>query len=417
MQTNGHKTGFEPAVREVTFYNDELPLEEEPHPDLIELPIISYAQQTREIQAPELISFLPDFEVMDRYSTEALERKVSDAASRIRLPEARRIFLDNLRDFKERGLPQSEYTGTLESVLRILQADDGAVDAGSRKLAALGAMANAAHPESIAQGRHGTCSVAALEHKVFVQSPARAAAMIEQAVLLGKYQSSDGMTIEIPEESMAPGLRERKNFPPMPDGERNYASQLFQVTALNEVGQHFKPPMRYLQYPNPQYVDGEDDLEADFWLLANGSRRPFEAPGRGVFSQTGGLTSYALAALTYRLTGETNGVILNRQYDTDDAPATGHNLRDVRSSEEFEKAIAELKRQNKLPAIISVYGDGVKHLDKSDSPGGKTPNHFVTVDDYRPALGGKPAQVLVHNNWKERHNGWMQARKCFEALT
>ena len=353
--------------------------------------------------------------------TNRLKKDIQQSITASNLQES---CLGYLNELQRRHLSPAEINKTLEQVCRLLEATDGAVQRNERRLAAIDLLYTAAHPETIAQGRHGTCSVAALEYKMYLQHPSVAAEMVASAALTGTWKGKDGKLISIPSEGLAAGEIERKHYPPQ-DGERSYASQLFQLTALNDVGQHLKNPMKFVQYAHPTFVDDGQSLEHDFWILSNGQKKPFEEPGRGDFSRTGGLTSFEIAAEITRLTDETNGVIANREHDRDDTPAEnapypgirGDNLTDVRSQSAFESTIAQMKRDGKLPVVISVYGQSVRELDGSSAVQGETPNHFVCIDDYQPSTGRTPARVHVHNNWRQENNGWMNLPDFYQSLT
>jgi hypothetical protein len=370
----------------------------------------------------------PDFQLkgftQGEQTGSVTERLRKDIQESITVSNLQQTTLEYVNDLERRHLPAAELNKTMEQVCRLLEATDGATARSQRRLAAIDLLYNVAHPETISQGRHGTCSVAALEYKMYLQHPSVAAEMVASAALTGSWKGKDGKMISIPAEALGTGEIERKHYPPR-DGERSYASQLFQVAALNDVGQHLKSPMKFVQYAQPTFVDGGQSLEHDFWILPNGTKKPFEEPGRGDFSRTGGLTSFEIAAEITRLTGETNGVIANREHDRDDTPTEnapypgikGDNLTDVRSQREFESAIVQLKHDGKLPVVISVYGQGIKDLDGSSAVQGEAPNHFVCIDDYQPASGGQAARLHVHNNWRQENNGWMNLRDFYQSLT
>lgn len=364
----------------------------------------------------------------------AAETRLKAAAEKyITDPEARTQFLQDLEAFKkrvaDRGLPESEFTKTLESVTKLLESKDTYKGTGDPVMAARGIMFNAADPERINQGPHGTCGTASLEHKIYSNNPSVAADMVAQSVLDGKWTGRDGQTINMPAESIPPDLDGKEE----PDASRrSYASQMFQIMALNDYGQHLNPPMTFVQGA-PRVLRGENWQAThydDYWLLANGEKKPLEEAGNGVFSKTGGIPAFAVASEVYRLTGEKMGVMTNRGFDLDDAPAnqrpegiTDDNIRDVRTRADLEKQLAELKGGTGLPMVVCldarmlVYSmntnNGMTDLRKPQAEGA---THFVTIADYKPAADGKPAQVYIHNQWGPDNNGWITVDQLWESM-
>lgn len=359
---------------------------------------------------------------------EEAEQKLKSAAEKaISDPQKRAALLADMQKFKERAdkdkLSDGEYTRTLEQVTKLLEARDGKVSAADRVLAAQGIMYNAARPDTICQ-IGGTCGGASTEHKIFCKYPSVAADMITSAALKGQWTGKDGKIIKMPEANLASedGFRQ---FPPA-DGQPSYASQLFQITVINDIGQHCKPPMTYLRQAKVEEKNGNSTISyvPEKWVLENGEKRPFASPGTGNFSRTGGLTSFAVANEIYRLTGEKNGVMANRKFDNDDCPASQRppgisddNLTDVRSTDELETKVRELKEQGRLPAVVCVSGLAVSALDGSRCFIGQAQDHFVTVAAYQPAKDGQPAKVLLHNQWGSGFNGWMNLKDFYKTTT
>ncbi len=78
----------------------------------------------------------------------------------------------------------------------------------------------------------------------------------------------------------------------------------------------------------------------------------------------------------------------------------------VKSPEELESKIKELKEQGKLPATIMVDSNNDPFF--MDSGGGKAGGsgswHVVNITDYHPAENGKPARVDIQNQWGDKAN-------------
>lgn len=364
--------------------------------------------------------------------TESTEQKTT-AEERLQTAELKSILDPVMRENLERdrqifrqrlGADNIEYGKTLDAVSRLLEAENGKVDQEQRILAARSILYNAAHPETISQI---TCGAGALEHKLYSTNPSIPAEMTASVALQGNWTGTDGKTISFPTEGLPPVSTE---FPPS-DGQCSYASQLFQITAVNDIGQHLNPPMIFSPgrtHVSKREVDGKPfemrTTIGECWVLPNGEKRSFLDEGTGVFSRTGGLTSFEVSSEVYRLTGKKLGVMCNRTYDLDDTPAdqappgiADSNLDDVRSQQAMEARLQLLKEQGNLPVIISVSSAAIRTLDGSSVQNASVPDHFVTIDDYTPAHDGQPARVMLHNQRGSSYNGWMNLTDIFKATT
>lgn len=345
-------------------------------------------------------------------------KSILDPGMRENLEQDRQIFRQRM------GADNIEYSKTLDSVSRLLEAESGKVNQEQRILAARSILYNAAHPETISQI---TCGAGALEHKLYSTNPSNPAEMTVSVALQGNWTGKDGKTISFPAEGLPPVSTE---FPPS-DGQCSYASQLFQITAVNDIGQHLNPAMTFSPgrtHVSKREVDGKPfemrTTIGQCWVLENGQKRDFLDEGTGVFSRTGGLTSFEVASEVYRLTGKKLGVMCNRAYDQDDTPSnqappgiTDANLDDVRSQQTMEARLQLLKEQGNLPVIIAVSAAAIRSLDGSSVQNASVPDHFVTIDDYSPAHDGQPARIMLHNQRGSLNNGWMNLADIFKATT
>jgi hypothetical protein len=231
------------------------------------------------------------------------ERLSTDIARNVRSNHARERGLDYLEELERRNLPEAEINKVLQSACRLLEASHGAVDGSSRQKAALDLIFDAAHPETISAGNHRTGAIAALQYKMFAEHPGQAAEMIASVALNGCLRAKDGRIIQVPPESIEMGQIERLHYPPR-IGERSYASQLFQVAVLNEIGQHRRRPQRYVQSPEP--VHGPDGVERDFWQTKDGELKPFDLRPTESKWRAGGISFGELIAECARLGEQMN---------------------------------------------------------------------------------------------------------------
>ncbi len=143
-------------------------------------------------------------------------------------------------------LSRQELTDTYRQVGKLLNSPSNFLSDSERVNVAAGILYHTGHGR-IDQGVHSTCNVNVLQNIAFMEKPSVAAEMIATAALEGTWTAGDGKTIKIPKDSMTPGWEERK-FPPE-DFLRTHASQIFQVVALNDVGQREKVPTEFVQKP------------------------------------------------------------------------------------------------------------------------------------------------------------------------
>jgi len=125
---------------------------------------------------------------------------------------------------------------TLQNMEKLLEKNDKApVEEKDRILLAQQAMEHAADPKSICQGQYGTCGVASLETRTYTADPAEATRVVAEMATKGKYtgNGTPPVTVELDAESLK--KQGQSNNVPHGDNERDYASQLFQVTAFNVV--------------------------------------------------------------------------------------------------------------------------------------------------------------------------------------
>ena len=96
-------------------------------------------------------------------------------------------------------------------------------------------MSNAAQQHEIDQGMHNTCNVTTLEQTLNRQSPDKAAQMVSEVGLTGQYKSPDGQTINLDPRSLHPDGETNFRGTEAKDGNRNYASQVFDMAAINDM--------------------------------------------------------------------------------------------------------------------------------------------------------------------------------------
>jgi len=256
-------------------------------------------------------------------------------------------------------------------------------------------MQYAANPNRIDQGDHPTCAIDALEKEAFAHSPAVAVSIIVSVALTGVWTSTEGKIVDVGKfaDNLKPGNEESQW--PTKDGDRSMASQLFQATALNDIGLHLDPPQYFDEgRPLPEILQIMlPFISSEHWRNADGS-------DNGMFK---GTDLKWLNDETKRLLGTADVLVT----DTKDEGVQ------VTSLEELRRTIQHAAMNNKLPLAVGLNADdpeisyGPNHLPyflnwiigRLQDPFG-IENHALTIDEY----DAQTDSVMVHNNWGEKND-------------
>jgi len=313
----------------------------------------------------------------------------------------------DVEDFEHRQPPVSaaERSRFYHEVTRLLEASgDKPLTQSERTMLARDLVHNAAHPTDIDQGRHNTCNVSTVEVRMYTREPAAAARLVTDVATTGKYS---GKTSQVDfngtnEGSLRPDYEAGNNYRRPGDNNRNYASQIFQVTAVNLEVQKtgFHVPSRALHYPpgTVQYEQGEPTKKNP-----SGERLVDKSTGEQILvgydpQHEPGLTNNQLNDVYNEIGSNTKPEksVIERE-----SVASGADTIHVKSEQELKDKLEEMKKNGELPAIIWVdsgnspfWGDGGSY-NKEHNKGGDHGPHVVSITDYDPATG----RVSVDNQW------------------
>lgn len=134
---------------------------------------------------------------------------------------------------QSQGLKPSQIEDTYTEVGRLLRTPGFHNSQKERTDLARQVMSHAAEPTSINQGVHNTCTIASLEVNIYSKRPEKAAALVAQVGVNGTFQDKEGRLVSLSRGNLLPDNEASK--PKQLNGERDYASQLFQVTAINSL--------------------------------------------------------------------------------------------------------------------------------------------------------------------------------------
>lgn len=266
-------------------------------------------------------------------------------------------------------------------------------------------------PSQVNQGNHNTCTLAALETKLYTEAPSVVCSIILQA-LSGTITGFSGQTAKLPADLIEPDRESRLFHVGSPC--RSYASQIFQIAVANLYWQNqtedprgIKVPLgslRYIQQPGGPTFHGDtgerlvirwaDDIREH---VASQSGMPENSPA---FSMRCLMGAYEM------LTGRSaKPFLLAHKSRPENKPATLFN-----GSNDLANKLSNLKQSGQLPAIIAIHPNGgviqtAPRLTFRAAPGVLqliTPKctswHVVCVTDYKADTG----EVNIDNFWGPR---------------
>ncbi len=303
-------------------------------------------------------------------------------------------YSENFRTRAEaQGLDKAEQLDTYASLNKLLQEakKDAPLSEQNRALIALEFMYHAADPSTVDQGDWNTCSVASIESRMFAKYPSRVADLVQQVALTGEYHAPDGKIINVGDSSVL-SLWTAGPHPPL-NGDRTLVSQLFQVTALNDLGQRGELGRYYGK--TVHYVEAGSEA----FVIQEGAAGPEPFYGN---------SSESIQKELSRLSGEKEPCVLIN-FDKD------HGINDgvihFKTEQEFQNELQKLKDKNELPAILSVYGN-LPPFSDPDVRG-----HVVSISDLRQKPDGS-FELYLDNQWgkgEEGADGWYSLNQIFLA--
>src|SRR5262249_53565715 len=131
---------------------------------------------------------------------------------------------------KRDHLSPEEVAKTYKQIERLLEpSGDKPIEQAEKNKLALEVMRHVAHPQDISQGSYNTCNVTTVETRTYTRQPSEAAKLVADVALTGQYTAHDGTVVAVSPKAHG----QSKLDLPTPDGTRDHASEIFQVTAVN----------------------------------------------------------------------------------------------------------------------------------------------------------------------------------------
>ena len=191
----------------------------------------------------------------DPQTKEAHDHLEKLAGDKIKNPAELKKFKEDMEALEKRASEQKpplspeQIRDTYKEISKLMETPDGKdvpIKAGDRVKLAEQVMRQAAHPTDISQGEYNTCNVTTVETRTYTRSPADAARLVADVATTGKYKSNGDppVAVAVDAESLKRHGQSTNDTPA--DGKRTYASQIFEVTAVN------------LHYKKAHVAGGED---------------------------------------------------------------------------------------------------------------------------------------------------------------
>jgi hypothetical protein len=337
-------------------------------------------------------------------SKDTLNQAVKDHVA----AEKQAAFKKDMDGFEARAqkehLTPEEVAKTYDQMSRMLNApmDRAVVSQQDRALLAEGLIHQCAHPEATTQGAHNTCNVTTVAHETLEKNPSKAAEIAATTSINGEWTAADGKVIKIDTQSLQPGAEESV-YPPT-DGNRSFATQVLNLTMVNDALQRRVPPESYIQrtpdadIPNDtgeRRLDASDNVIYTGKITADGLSLPLASPN---------LTDHEIVQVGQRLNGDNSHLISLND------PQSG--VESMGSEAAFAQRLHQLKQQGQFPVTLAVDANHAPIQEVGqESPG--LGAHVVTIDGYDEKTG----KVHIFNQWGEKYNKWVNRSDLYKNAT
>jgi len=331
------------------------------------------------IEVAQLGDKLPSLELVDSKSFSLEAEKLERNAKRSLSPERFREFKQDMGAFEQRMAQNpEEIKATYEQLNRLLEPKaESVVPRKDLPLIAAEVLSQSADSRSINQGAANTCAFAALESRIYNRTPSKAAELVANAAIDGRYKN-----LELDSESLKTYPRKARENPS--DSTRSQASQIFQFTAVQAF--HANDPAKFdgLSYKiRPTPSGGISEFLED---AKTGQK--YEAPGLTVAD------AEKLEKLSRDITGAS------------DAPFVVDVTR-ARTPEEFEATLAKIKADQNYPALLIVDATNPPF----NSAGIGTRYHVVAIE-----AGDSPDNLMLNDQYGASRDKMVDKQTLYDAM-
>ena len=270
----------------------------------------------------------------------------------------------------------------------------------------------AAHPMSIDQGHHNTCNVATIEARTYAKYPARAAGLVADVALSGEYTTASNQKIKIADSSLKPDSEAKNN--PVVDGDRSYASQVFQVTAANIFWQEKKSDLqgnlknpgdlRYVQEKPWSKIEGDTGERVKDYST-NPEGQTIKSGSTKVIDPN--LYAENMMQISNEITGKDELRFILRHTEL----GWNHNLWNIRDQQDLTTQMTRMK--DSFPLIIQVHTRHEPFYTDSGEgkAGGSGGWHVVNITKYDPVT----KEVTISNQWGSKLDKKVKISDLYKA--
>lgn len=360
-------------------------------------------------------------------------------------------FTEMMNKFEERcnarGLDKNEQAKTYFQINRLLNSDSLAIDKNRRDQLAQQILFNCTLPKLIYQGLNGrssTCVQAALENRMYTKIPSEAARLVADVAIDGKYVSAGRIEREnadrfkriavhtvdyTPLSHLLAPDRDARWFPLTVErgtqdiyinGKRNFASQLFQETALNlTVAQSSPLPMNSVKFYDRHPDHNGPEMISSYKFNEDGTFTRSEiTPFKGtpiflvpdIYSEISESFDRGFTIMgAYKLDSLS---VPNSEMPVEARPREdASSIVQIKTQSELCNQLRALKEREQLPAIILVMG---VHSLYDNRPRDNT-KHAMCVVDISENGGDNPAVEITNQSFAEE-NTVVPLEKIFKIM-
>lgn len=301
-------------------------------------------------------------------------------------------------------MDESEVTGTLKKCDELLDPDakglylDGLFgkDKGQhlRTMLAEQIMGEAAYPSNTDQGRFDTCNVTSIETHTWFNKPSVAASMVADEALTGKWTAADGHEVQLPKQDFQTDKYSKDLIPP--DRQRSYAGQIFQATALSDMGS------RVLDEPEYCVTDG---IHTDEKGHEHGNAYWVNKDGVKIYEFAEGFSKCDPAKELKQLNGQNTELLVSsgdgctgKKSESQYWAEADDNVVLFKDKDELREELKDAQKKGKMPVLIIVAASDQFFSDQNHPFDPKAPhnlNHCICIDQYNE----KDGTLVINNSW------------------